>query len=470
MQRTESTHLLTFSVPCASGITRIPAVVIQIFDPETNRYQTLRSQPIAITVDAAAEGGAGDFVPRIDSEAPVPLHGVRQNRVDQRMMTLLQNLLEFFGHLWWLWVPVPLLMWVVLRPVARRWERSRRDPVFARTMAAWSRFRRMAPHDEEAAWRTYLADRLALCREALTADSVTQALRTRQVDAQLITETRRRLQEKDAEDYGRRPAAPAADTINLVRRLQKATVPWLMLLAVLTASSPLQAAAKKDGTTLFKQAMEMRAERPDEAQPRFVEAALQFESEDQFVNAGNSWYFAGETGRALASYRAAQRRRPFDRQLHESIAFLRASRIDSFPPPSVPVGVWATWWRRFCTWEAALRGGLFVVVYLVAWSLFLAAKLGGWRVHRAVWVLLFVAATLPLISLVQSSWQPGEGVVVADSLARLGPGYAYDPAFKEPLHQATEFTWVEQRQGWVHGKLPDGTEGWLPESACMKVR
>jgi hypothetical protein len=381
-------------------------------------------------------------------------------------MISIHNLLEFLGRLWWVFVPLPPLLWLALLPVVRRWDRCRRDPAYARAVTAWRRFLQMAWRDEESAWRNYLADRLALCAEALTADSVTEALRERNVDANLIAEARRRFEEKDAADYGRRPAAPSQGTHRLVRRLQKATMPLLVVFGFLF---PVHAMAADRADELFTLAMQMRGEKPDEAQTLLVEAALQFESAERFLNAGNSWFFAGENGRALANYLAAQRRAPFDRQLRESIEFLRANRADAFPPPAAPAGTLAATWSRYGTWITLLRVGSFVLAYLIVWGVFLTAQLAGWRVRRAVWVVLLVAVIVPLVSLAQSSLRPAEGVIIEDAVARLGPGYAYDPAFEQPLHKATEFTWMETRQGWIRIRLPDDSEGWLRESGCMKV-
>ena len=126
-------------------------------------------------------------------------------------------------------------------------------------------------------------------------------------------------------------------------------------------------------------------------------------------------------------------------------------------------------WSRFCTWAPVLRVGLFVVAYLTASLVFLAAQLAGWRVRRAAWVVLAVVVLVPLVSLAQTSLRPAEGVVIEDTVARLGPGYAYDPAFEQPLHKAAEFSWLETRHGWVRARLPDASEGWLRESDCMKV-
>jgi hypothetical protein len=381
-------------------------------------------------------------------------------------MASLGDLLEFLGRYWWAFVPLPPFVWLALLPVIRRWERCRRDPVFARAAGARWRFRRTVWRDEETAWRNYLADRLTLCAEALTADTVTEALRAREVDTGLVAEIRRRFEEKDAADYGRRPAAPAPSTRSLVRRLHQATVPLLLACGLFV---PLPGAAADEADRLFARALQMREERPDEAQPLFVEAALRLESAGRFLNAGNSWFFAGENGRALANYRAAERRAPFDRQLRESIAFLRVNRADAFPSSDTSSAAVAAVWGRFCTWAAELRIGVFVLLYLLAWILFLAAQLAGWWIRRVVWVLFLAAVIVPLASVAHTSFQPAEGVLIEDTVARLGPGYAYDAAFEKPLHKAAEFSWRETRDGWVRARLPDASEGWLRECDCMKV-
>lgn len=470
IRETATDHTRSFTRvlrPLHAGITRLPAVVIQIFNPDTGAYQTLRSAPIPITVEPAAEDASRAVTPRVDSQPPIPVKGIRHNRRSEQSMMPIHDLLEFLGRYWWAVVPWPPLAWLALLPLGRRWERCRRDPVYARAMAALWRFRRTAGRDEEAAWRQYLADRLALCAEALTADTVTEALRARRVDDKVVAEARRHFEEHDAAEYGRRPAASSPSTRSLVRRLHKATVPMALACCLVVS---LRGSAAESPDELFARALQMRGEKPDEAQSLMVEAALRFESEARFLNAGNGWFFAGENGRALADYRAAQRRWPFDWQLHESVEFLRANRGDAFPPAATASGTVAAAWSRFCTWAAVLRIGLWVVAYLLAWMFFITAQLLGWRIRRTVWVVLIAALLVPLASVIQSSFQPAEGVVIEDAVARLGPGYAYDPAFQQPLHKATEFAWMETRQGWVRARLPDASEGWLRETDCMKVK
>lgn len=459
------THVLR---PLHPGIACIPAIVIQVFNPHTGDYQTLRSAPIPVAVEPDVGEGARTVVPRLDSRPPIPLNGVRHNRASGETLMSARDILEFLGRHWWAFVPLPPLLWLALLPLARRWERCRRDPIYARATAAPRRFRQEARHGEEAAWRNFLADRLALHAEALTADTVAEALRARKVDSGLVAEARRRFDERDATDYGKRPAPPSRSTRSLVRRIERATVP-LLLAGCLLVPIRGRGSAPETADELFSRALRMRGEKPDEAQPLFVEAALRFESAGRLLNAGNSWFFAGESGRALVNYRAAERGWPFDRQLRESIEFVRANRADAFPPPATPSGRLAAFWMRFCTWGAVMRTGLFVLAYLAAWMIFVTAQLAGWRVRRSVWIVLGAAVLVPLVSLVQSSFRPDEGVVIGDAIARLGPGYAYDPAFQQPLHRATEFLWMEARQGWVRARLPDTSEGWLRESDCLKV-
>ena len=47
--------------PLRAGITRIPAIVIQTFDPESGDYHTLRSETIPITVDVDQKDGSRTF-------------------------------------------------------------------------------------------------------------------------------------------------------------------------------------------------------------------------------------------------------------------------------------------------------------------------------------------------------------------------------------------------------------------------
>lgn len=461
----ETSRSFTFVIhPLRAGLDRIPAIAFQCFDPHSAQYKTVRTAPIPIHV--APDGDRTFYQPdaRSNEPAPIPLSGIRQNRTDSPVLMKICQISEFFARLWWLWIVAPPVCWLFLRPLAAWFELRRTRPAYAR---AARRFRRTFPKNADLAWRNYLADRLGLDASALTAETVLGELRSRRADPALIEDVRRKFGQQDAVFYSK-DKEPSADDPSfrlLVRRIQKATCLSVLLLICL----PL-AASGKSPEDLFVGALRIRAEKPDEARPLFARAALEFEAEGKFLNAANSWFFSGENGRAFANYRAAETRAPFDRQIRESIAFIRAQHAGDISPSGGPVarGVW--FWSEFCRWQPALRGGWIVMVYLSGWLLFFASRFCGFRVHRAVWTVLAAVAAVLSISLLVSAFQPREGVIIQQTAARLGPGYAYDPAFKEQLTDATEFLWLESRDGWVHARFPDNSEAWLASPSVLQVK
>ena len=375
---------------------------------------------------------------------------------------------DFMARYAWAFWLLPPLLWLGLRPWLRRLDRCRSDRAYARAVRASRRFHRTCGQDEESAWLAYLADRFNLTAEAVTFESIVAELRRHRAPDDLVQAIRERFDRQDTEHYAPEgQSAGAAPTArSLVHQLER-SVKLLSIVACLFLAVNGWAATPQD---LFDQAMELRTEKPDEARPLFTEAALGFDSEGHHFNAGNSWFFAGKPGRALASYRAAQRLRPFNRQLRESIGFIRSQRADVFHSGEGSVSRLALRWRQFCQWSPALRGGLITLAYLVGWGLFLAARITGRTVPRRAWIVLTIVALVPCVSLLRSLVQAGEGVVIEAAEGRLGPGYAYDSAYESILHESTEFEWVDARNGWVLARLPDDNEAWLRESACVRVK
>jgi hypothetical protein len=454
--------------PLRSGTTIVPALAFQIFDPVQKTYRTLRTKPLNIRVDP--DGKQTVYQPNLseDRKPKTPLTGIRGNWKESRLHMNTYGPVEFVAHNAWAFWLLPPLLWLALRPWLRRRDRCRTDPAYARALRAARNFRRAIEHDEETAWKGYLADRFNLNADAITFETVAPALEKQNVKSELAKAVRDRFVRHDTKHYAPQGTPPreARAACELVRQIEK-VCPILLLLVCLLGAFHTEAASPNQ---LFEQAMQMRAEKPDEAQPLFTEAALGFEAKNNFLNAGNSWFFAGENGRALANYLAAESRMPFNRQIRESIAFIRTQRTDSFQTSEKPASKVSKVWKQFGRWEPAIRIGLLTFVYLTGWALFLIARFLGKTVPPRVWILLGILALIPSFSLIASLIQPLDGVVIQPAEARLGPGYAYDKAYDTILHEATEFQWLEKRNGWIHARMPDKSEVWISENSCVPVK
>lgn len=463
LRETDSPRTFTYVVrPLRAGLEQIPAIAFQSFNPTTGKFETVRTAPIPIHV---APDGANTFYQPADESGnkhPAPLAGIRQNRTENPVLMNMYHVLQFAARWWWACLVIPPLSWFFLRPWFRHLDLCRSSPAYRRAARAARNFRRASSKNEEAAWRQFLADRLDLEASAITSAGVVEALKNQQLDPTLIGAVRERFDRRDEALYstGQITSGNAPSARNLVQRLQKATHPVLLLLVFL----PVLALAKPPDE-FFEKAMQLRTEKPDEARPLFARAALTFEAKGQFLNAANSWFFSGENGRALVNYLAARTRAPFDQQIGESIAFIRAQSAGAFSPPSGA----SSFWSEFCRWQPSLRVGLILLLYLLGWLLVFASRLGGFRIHRAIWIAWGLALAIPAVSLAVSLLQPREGVVIQPATARLGPGYAYDAAFKEPLPAATEFLWIDSRSGWIHAKFPGNAEAWIEEPSARQV-
>ena len=466
---TDNSRTFTYIMrPLRSGITMIPALVFQLFDPVQKSYQVIRTEPLNIRIDP--DGKQTIYQPYMSENREIKnsLAGIQGNWKESRLHMNTYRTVEFVAHNAWAFWLLPPLLWLALRPWLLRRDRCRTDPAYARAVGAARRFRRAVRHDEETAWKNYLADRFDLNADAVTFETVERELEKQNVNSELIQDVRNRFVRQDTENYAPQgtPARKAPSAGEVVQQIEKAVRLVLLLICLLPFFNSDAATPEQ----LFDQAMQMRTDQPDKAQPFFTEAALGFEPQEQFFNAGNCWFFAGENGRALVNYLSAERRNPFDRQTRTNIAFIRAQRADRFQTVETPASKISGAWKQFNRWSPAVRGALLTLIYLTGWAIYLTARFIGKKVPRRIWLILGFLALIPVVSLMTSFMQLPYGVVIEPVEARLGPGYAYDAAYDSPLHEATEFQTLEVRNGWIHARMPDKSEAWIPETACMTVK
>jgi len=187
------------------------------------------------------------------------------------------------------------------------------------------------------------------------------------------------------------------------------------------------------------------------------------------TNAANARLLAGQTGRAIALYHRALRINPADDNARTNLAVARTrAQADIAIDRSTGVVELLTSWRR------ALPAHTRAIITISAWTalwLWAALRVVGVRAGTPMRIALPLACVacaggLTLAADTLSASTKPVGVVVAnESIGRTGPDAAvYDPSFTKPLPEGVEFVVIDQRAGWVLGRLGDGRETWLRTS------
>ena len=180
-----------------------------------------------------------------------------------------------------------------------------------------------------------------------------------------------------------------------------------------------------------------------------------------FYNRGNAYARAGERGRAIASYRQAQRYRPRDPLLDANLRSALQSSDAVRPAP--PLIEYLLFWQNWVSYPAKFQ--LSSVSALATLMLGIIALVHS----QAIWKRLTLFAMLVSLAISVSAiydWYRfvhlGHGVVVVKAaIARKGNAASYEPAFTAPFAEGTEFLVVERRGDWLRVQLAGSQEGWL---------
>ncbi len=192
-----------------------------------------------------------------------------------------------------------------------------------------------------------------------------------------------------------------------------------------------------------------------------------------FYTLGNSWFMAGDVGRAILNYRRAEQFLPMHADVQHNLKAALALRTDLIPQKKPHAFAARVLGWHFKT-SATLRGWLFAVSWLLFWGAWFWKSRSVKKEARITTIVTGILALILLGSLLTETWmkirmQPGV-IVAREVLARKGDGTMYAPAFREPLHAGTEFRLREARGTWWHIQLADGQNCWIPSSAAESVK
>jgi len=195
------------------------------------------------------------------------------------------------------------------------------------------------------------------------------------------------------------------------------------------------------------------------------------------LNAGNAAMIGGDTGRAMLSFRRAEKIAPSNTAVRQSLAAAR-ERVGTkvAPPPTAisfarAVDLLLTWRnvipRSAMVWLAALA-------YIGAWGFAAVSILRLMPRARIFGILAGTVAILAACSLGADEWDrtrvPAAVIVQPGVVGLNGPASGvYEPTYKSPLAPGVECIVVEVRGAWSHVRLNDGGLTWVPSSSLEYV-
>jgi tetratricopeptide (TPR) repeat protein len=512
--------------PTTPDVQAVPPVLLSYFDPERERYMTVKSDAIPLVVLPAGELKTTDIVDSAKSPATRELEelaaGLAANYdgpdllADHGPYDLRANGLR--AYVWGL----PLL--VGLAAAARWWvHRQRADAAGRRARRAMHAARRRlaaapAGHGDrvsaEAARAVagFITDRLDLSNGEHTPAEIRHHLSSAGVADELAAACARLLERCDQARFAGEAASSQCDALirdagemltRLDRELRPGTTPQggrpggarpageavasavpsaLLLASMLAVSSSSCTAAKAEPPELAEARAAFQAGAAERdaaaAQRHFAAAATAYQALVDsgrtngrlYYNLGNAQFRAGQLPQAILSYRRAQRLLPRDPQVADNLAFARSrvsDRIDPTPTNRLMQQI------LFLHHVTSPRER--TTAALVAWGIGWLALLARLVLPRRGLVLaatgaLFLAVTLTLSvgSDVRRDAQRPLGVLAArETIVRKGDGVSYEPHLNRPLGPGVEFRVIERRGGWLHIELPDAKTGWIQSDQAL---
>ncbi len=455
--------------------TEIPALAFSYFDPAKNAYQTVKSDPIALSVKAGSVIGANDVVavtkPKAGSapEAELTLVGAELSLsspgdADSRPLggAVLGMALAvlYLGSLG----VFALITWKN-RTREQREEAAEVKVARKKVEAELDRAAR-APANEVAGALAAAMRNLARALERTSSEDP--------VLAQLETESFSRT----AKDQ---PLSP-----ELVRKIRELAASWTkparrpgnkaaavaILFAALAAPSAARADTVSEGRAAYQDALGVSD--ASQRKAAFTRAATSLAEAAQLspghpellADWGNAALGAGDVGSATLAYRRALAIDPSNSRARRNLNWLRSKQSESLRPSS---GSATDTLFFFHDWPRGRRLLLGAVAFAIA-CLLVVPWQGRRRRGLGLLAIIPAIAWLVLTASVLFEDRHTSDVIVMESVALRAADSAGAPAaLVQPLPRGTELTVLERRAEWAKVRIAAGTVGWVPAGAVQRV-
>jgi tetratricopeptide (TPR) repeat protein len=508
----DDVKVFTVSIrPRHEGITEIPSIPLTYFNPETEKFVTVQSEPIAIQVEAA------------DQLALASIVGKAGNHVSDKTETSEADVIYLKNHagsdilqsatprsLW------TLAMWLIAAPmmflIACGFKY--RETIMARITGTRVAAKRRAhaalaaadtSHCIATAVLSYISELHGLSKAALTRGEAMAYLQqqTSMEDAEQIDRLLARCEancyagesqtdiselkteaadcieklSKSKTQMLRKSAAQPSSAMGRKQHSAAATAGCLLAVAMLFgAASVVQATelsadqagqilAEADSAYTAGQA----ATEPADAKESFALAAKKYqtlvddgvENGKLYFNLGNAYLQLGHTARALANYERASDLLPSDHTIERNRE--HAQQQLGIAPLSHGVI------ENAKVWISGLSPQLLTTTALISWVAMWAAMIAVLFIQRRVWKRIAIPAGLCCAACValigyQDTQLPthDRAMIIAEAAElRSGNGETFAPTTGQPLQVGSQLQVVEQRGAWYRVQSVDGQVGWI---------
>ncbi len=250
-----------------------------------------------------------------------------------------------------------------------------------------------------------------------------------------------------------------------------ATAPFL-LGAEESAGALLDEALRVYAAALEESERDLRLERFRQAErlfDRIIESGI--ENAELYVNRGNAALQAERLGCAVLAYRKALRLDPDHARARKNLEHAR-TLLPAWVPRPAHKGILDSFffWHRTLSREerttaAAICFALSVLLLALAvrWQ-------RPWLRNLALLPGLAWLALLSSVALERAGDGPHEAVITAGEVVARAADAAHAPSpFGEPLPGGTEVVILEERERWLHVRLANGRDAWLPSASVTSI-
>jgi tetratricopeptide (TPR) repeat protein len=233
---------------------------------------------------------------------------------------------------------------------------------------------------------------------------------------------------------------------------------------------------------LFRQANELAATSPEQAEDLYRKAAMRYEriireggvqNGKLYYNLGNVYFRVKDLGRAILNYRRAEQYIPNDPNLKQNLDYAREKRFDQIEErqETKVLKTLFFWHYDLSTKKRVIIFSLFFILLwaFAAMRIFAQNSYLRWGIALSFIFSLLLVGSLVAEELSLRKTRPGV-IISHEVVARKGNSETYEPSFKEPLHSGTEFTLIEDRGNWYQIELADARTCWIHSKDVALVR